>query len=357
MWFTPRALSIITTHKCTAACEHCCFSCSPSIEKSIPIPRLYTLVEEAAAIPTMQLIVFTGGECFLLGSHLDALIRKCTDSKLLTRCVTNGYWATSERVAHERAESLKLAGLREINFSTGVFHSKYVPIQNIIWGANACASKGINVIINVEHFAEDIFDFNYLATHPLIVEHSRNYKIQLNKSCWMPNGAEIESCTSTGKTTTETFNLTHPTDRLRFSGEANKTACVSSLSVLTVNPDQELITCCGLTLEYIKELHVSSIKDKTLSEAIAEVQPDLLKMWIHVEGPEKILDFVKTKRPNFELPVDSSHICHTCQYLHSSVEAKEVLVEHSQEVEDRVLEKYYMTAVSMEVGSMSAVQF
>jgi hypothetical protein len=326
------------------------------VEKAIPIPRLYSLVEEAAEIGSIKLVVFTGGECFLLGRHLDRLIEKCTSQKLFTRCVTNGYWATSPGAARKRAEDLRAAGLREINFSTGVFHAKYVPVNRIIWGAHACAAAGISVVINIESFENSGFDSEAIAKHPLIDEHRRKFKIQLNQSNWMPNGEEIEGCASEGRTTKTGFDLAHDPTKLRFNSDENKTACVSSLAVLTVNPDQELITCCGLTLEHIPELHVSSIKERRLKDAIMDIQPDLLKMWIHCEGPERVLDFVKEKAPDLELPTDSSHICHTCQYLYKSSQAKDILQTYYKEVEDRVMQKFFLTAVSLDMAAKASCQ-
>ncbi|MGA2082158.1 MAG: hypothetical protein ABSH53_16325 [Holophaga sp.] len=118
--------------------------------------------------------------------------------------------------------------------------------------------------------------------------------------------------------------------------------------VLAVNPDQELITCCGLTLEHIPALHAGRLKDRTLAEAIRAVQPDLLKLWIHVEGPERILEFLKERDPDLELPLDSAHICHTCQYLHASPRAMAALREHARGVEDRILEQYFLASAAVD---------
>ena len=87
----PHTLSIITTHQCTAACEHCCFTCTPYVTKAIPHERLDSLIDEATEIPTIKIVVFTGGECFLLGRKLDDLIARANSHGLITRVVTNGY--------------------------------------------------------------------------------------------------------------------------------------------------------------------------------------------------------------------------------------------------------------------------
>jgi hypothetical protein len=96
---------------------------------------------------------------------------------------------------------------------------------------------------------------------------------------------------------------------------------------------------------------VASLRGRTLREALEGVPPDLLKMWIHVEGPERVLEFVKTKRPDFALPLDSAHICHTCQYLHHSAEALETLGRYQKEVEGRILEQYLIACAGREIAT------
>jgi MoaA/NifB/PqqE/SkfB family radical SAM enzyme len=89
MFVEPTTLSLITTHKCTAACDHCCFHCTPKVEIRIPPERLEGIIEEAARLKSLRVVVFTGGECFLI-PELDDRIAQVTRLKLASRCVTNG---------------------------------------------------------------------------------------------------------------------------------------------------------------------------------------------------------------------------------------------------------------------------
>ena len=159
------------------------------------------------------------------------------------------------------------------------------------------------------------------------------------RGAWIPNGAEGPG------------PLTHEANHLRFGPEGRRTACACSLLVVSVTPSLDLVSCCGLNLEYIPELHVSSVRDRSLGAALAEVRPDLLKMWIHVEGPERVLEFVKEKAPEFQLPLDSAHICHTCQYLHDSPRSREILRRFGHEVETRILEKYLLVAAGNQLAA------
>src|SRR5207247_1756710 len=99
----PTHLTILPTYRCTAACAQCCFESNPHVQGRIPIERILDYIDQAAGdFPSLRLVVFSGGECFLLRRDLDAAIERATSRGLATRCVTNGYWATSPRAARER---------------------------------------------------------------------------------------------------------------------------------------------------------------------------------------------------------------------------------------------------------------
>ena len=109
MLATPHTLSLITTHRCTAACDHCCFSCSPDVQDHIPIPNLYRYIHEAAEIKTIKVIVFTGGECFLLGKELDSLMKLPTkDLRPFNAGVEHDHMSAVE-IAH-RPKTCNLGG-------------------------------------------------------------------------------------------------------------------------------------------------------------------------------------------------------------------------------------------------------
>ncbi len=321
----PKTLSIITMHQCTAACEHCCFTCSPKVTKAIPYERMQKLIDEAREIPSISVIVFTGGECFLLKDKLDALIERAHSYGYTTRCVTNGYWATSRRTAEMRVKKLVDAGLNEVNFSTGTFHSRYVPVDYIINGAYACYNAGIRTLINAELFNESTFDINAILQHPDLVDHINQKQITVQRNVWIDNKGETQ--------------LTHLAEHSRFN-EKLKSGCKTALNVLSVTPDLDLVACCGLHLERIPDLHLGSIANVTLKSLIKETPDDFLKIWIHVEGPERILEFVKSYLPDYELPINSVHPCETCLHLYRDQKAKQVLREHYHEVEGRVIEEY-----------------
>jgi MoaA/NifB/PqqE/SkfB family radical SAM enzyme len=146
----PRALALITTRRCTAACDHCCFGCSPRAQDAIPISRLHELIDEAARVPSIRQIGFTGGECFLLGRDLVALVSRAHGHGFATRAISNGYWATSDAAARARIAPLRAAGLDQLMLSTGSFHQRFVPVERIGLAARAAAESGISTRITLE---------------------------------------------------------------------------------------------------------------------------------------------------------------------------------------------------------------
>jgi len=246
--------------------------------------------------------------------------------------------------ARARVADLRRAGLDELNFSTGSNHAQFVPWQRVVWGAAAAAEAGVSgIVISIEAFEGSPFDPSLLVRHPLIAPLMADGRVRVIQSPWIPNGSDWVGNTCAA-------GLAHAEGQLRFR-DGNRTACESSLRVVSVTPDLDLVTCCGLNLEHIPQLHVANLRRQTLRAALEGIAPGLLKMWIHVEGPERVLEFVREKVPGFPLPLDSAHICHTCRYLHGSPEALAVLARHRQEVEDRVLGQFMLSQTGQAIAA------
>jgi Radical SAM superfamily len=313
----PRILSLVTTHRCTAACDHCCFGCSPAVTKAIPVPRMHALIDEAAALPSFAMVGFTGGECFLLGRHLDALVARAHGHGLRTRVVTNGYWAVNQLAAQRRIAALAAAGLDEAHFSTGTFHARFVPVERVLAGARAAAEA--NLVTSVWIEAREGSAFDAAGVRGALADLIEQRRVYVGTQPW------IESAEGRGEA-----RLSHDPSLSRFRA-ANKSGCNSVLDVVSVTPDQTLIACCGFTMESIPELHLGSVADRTLGEALAAAPNEFLKFWLHVDGPERILEFVRRFEPGYRLPVESPSMCQTCLHVHRDPLARRVLAEHADE--------------------------
>lgn len=320
MFIRPHTLSLITTHACTAACDHCCFNCTPKIKDAIPVERIHDLIDEVRDVPSIKVIVFSGGECFLLGDDLFDLIAHAKRNGFLTRCITNGYWAT-EKNTSKIVASLVDAGLDEINFSTGEEHSQYVPAERVLLGSKTCNEAGIRTLVNVELFNESNFDCAPLIAEATSKSNPPEKAIRLQRNIWIKGDGNRD--------------LNHQPEHSRFNAD-RLGGCHTAMSVIAVTPNMSLVACCGLHMERIPDLHLGSVKDRTIPQVLNEAPDDFLKIWIHVEGPERILNFVKGKIPEYSLPLESSHPCTTCLHLYSDKTALEVVKAHYREVEQRV---------------------
>jgi hypothetical protein len=324
----PRGLTLITTRQCTASCDHCCFGCSPLLTERIPRERLRRLIDEAAQIPSIRNVHFSGGECFLLGNELLECVAHAASAGLSPRAITNGYWAKSITIATRQAEALKTAGLAVLAFSTGPMHLRYVPLKNVLTGARASALAGLKTAIYLEIFEGSYPQLNELAAEPQIADLISRGAISLYESPWIP------SARGDG-----TANLQHPERFMRFLNHERE-GCGSVMDTLTVTPSLDLLACCGFPMESIDDLRLGSVASRTVSDVLNHAKNDPLLAWIRVDGPEIIYEQARTLDPSVQPPMNSAHICMTCVALFKDRKAMRSVNRMCRNVEQRIWGSY-----------------
>jgi len=296
------------------------------------------LIDEAAALSSIKVVVFTGGECFLLGKDLDELVNRAARHGLAVRCVTNGYWGVTAEAARKRTKELVTAGLIEINFSTGPMHARYVPVERVVHAAVASVEAGLRVAINVETFDGCDFDLTLMLNNPTLAGKIQEKRLIVQRNVWI-NNAEGKG---------QMFMRPLP-EHSRFRPEYKK-PCATVLNVIAITPAQDLVACCGLHLESIPELHLGNIAERSIQSILNDAPDDLIKIWMHLDGPEVILEFVNKYEPRFRLPTESVHPCETCKILYTDPTVKTVLRSHYREVEDDLAQRYLNTLALSEVN-------
>ncbi len=326
MFVRPRMLSIFTTRRCTAACDHCCVGASPRATAAIPVERMHRLIDEAARIPSLELIGFTGGECFLLGTELDALVGHANGNGFTTRVISNGYWAVNPAAARQRIGGLRARGLDEMMLSTGTFHQRFVPVERVVHAARAAAEAGILTRISIEVCDQSAFDDALLLAE--LAEPIARHEIYLGRSPWITDAG------GRGQT---------PLSHERWLSERDDWSagrCTHVLTVIAVTPDQQLVSCCGFPLEELPQLRIGSVADRALDDVLDETPNELLKMWLHVAGPSGIADFVARYVPGYALPPSAS-ICQSCVALQRDATAMRVIAEHAGDVVQSVADAFF----------------
>jgi hypothetical protein len=325
VFIRPRTLSILTTRRCTAACDHCSVGAGPRQTDAIPVPRIRALIDEAQSIPTIDRIVFSGGECFLLGDDLDDLIGHASELGFLTRVITNGYWAVNAQVARARIADLCARGLDEMMLSTGSFHQRFVPVQRVIGAARAAAEAGIITRISVEACDQSSFDDALLRDS--LADLIASGALYLGRDPWIVDAG--------GRGSSE---LTHER-YLAESGSRGTGRCAQILNVISITSDQQLMACCGFPSEQLPRLRMGSVAGETLGAMLDAAPNELVKMWLHVAGPAGIAEFVAEHVPGYTLPPAAS-ICQSCTRLQRDARAMEVVAKHGAEAAELIACQY-----------------
>lgn len=301
----PRALSIVTTDKCTASCVNCCFQCSPKGEKMLSFNDMKRAIDECITkYESIKLIVFTGGECFLLGKDLDKIINYANSKQLFTRVVSNGYWARSFKRAYLRLSELKSKGLSELNLSTGNEHLEWIPKDYIINAIIAASKLDLVVAINVECHNEASIKENYLTDDIRLKKYisKENNKLKIFSGKWISfEGSRDNNSIPDQNSIKSTLNLNDK--------------CTSLFNTVTLYPDFKVYACCGLTSKGNPYLYLGDSSKHSLDTLYDNQFNDFMKIWLYTESPKEILNFCYSKRGIPFSGFDNSHICEICKEI------------------------------------------
>jgi hypothetical protein len=321
----PEVVTILGTYKCTAQCENCCFGSNPFLTERLSLQEILTFIHEVAQYPTCKLVVFSGGECFLLGDDLVAAVKFATDLGLATRCVTNGYWAKSLTHGRGRLKPLVEAGLKELNLSTGDFHQRWVAQETVVNAACLAMDLGLPTVVMVELQRDRGVTAASFSADDRIRERledgSVNFKIV--ESPWMPmDPAEIIEQEDERVLSRRTLHM--------------RGGCHSILQTVVATPNRQIGFCCGLAREKIPELNLDW-RPGSFSTAVEAASTDFMKIWLWVDGPDRILAWAARKDPRIEWEGRYSHHCQTCLAVFSNPLVRKVIRENYRERIDDVL--------------------
>lgn len=329
--FQPRSLVISLSNRCTAACDGCAFGCHPWVELEMPVEdALSTIDKVKQELPSIALVVVTGGEPLLQKESLLKVIRHARSQGFSTRVVSNAYWATTCQATESTIEELMEAGLDEINFSTGDEHAKFVPLDNVLLATEVALNKGMVVALMVE------VRKNARITPELV-------KSRLSKSAaYMKNKSKLYISPSPWMSVENVDILPGaelaPSEILLNNNSMNRhSGCQSVLSDVLVQPTGDTYSCCGLTVLKIPEMLIGNIKNIDLGESMSEEIRDLLKLWIAIDGPEYIMAWAASKDNSITWENRYAHACEVCYWLFNNDNIRNVIMDNSEEIISKVM--------------------
>lgn len=321
----PEIMTFVTTYKCTSACNNCCFQCSP--KKNLTLSKeqmLYYLEQVAVDFPSVKMLVLTGGECTIL-NYLPEIIDVASHKYgLKVRIVSNAHWARTYDAARKMIVKLKNAGLTEINFSTGDEHLEFVPIEYIKNAIMASCDEGFVPFVNVEAIEGHKFNSEYFYKEERFASLLNEKKLIVTNGIWI-DLKKPEAMMKKPK------NVLHCSNK----------PCDNILSGIFITPDNRLKACCGITSGRVKYLDLGNTQKKSLRFLYEKQFSDFVKIWIHTEGPLKILEFIARfdKRIKIE-EFKHLHHCLICTAILNNEEFLDIIKKHYKEVFANVIMKY-----------------
>jgi hypothetical protein len=296
----PKTIALSTTYQCSAACKNCCFACNPTIKKRLSLQEMKDYIDQSMKYygDSLEVLVLTGGECFLLVDDLVEIVEYGASKGLIVRIVTNGYWAKTYHNAYDMLSNLRNKGLKEINYSTGDDHQKWVDCENIVNGCMAAMDLGLTCFVNVEMHDNCSFNGELLLNDSRLVDYFDVTKyempLKIERGMWIPFD--------------ESSNISY--EKIEVKEDLHKKRCRSLFTTLPITPYSQLMACCGLTCEYIVPFRLGNLHCKTIKELYEMQFHDLLKIWLFVESPYSVLQYIYNKR-GIDKKI-TGHLCHVC---------------------------------------------
>lgn len=268
--------------------------------------------------PRVRYVVLTGGEVTLLRDDLISAIRLLSSLGLGSRIVTNGHWGRTEESAIKWVRSFLAAGLCELNLSTGDEHQEWVPFASVATAAYQAVAHGVTTVLVIEGQDNARFSLDSATTNEHIqmiygdVELKQRFILMSN--IWMPFH--------------EGGNGTSSLIEDKYEG------CDNIFDNFVVNPHGHLMSCCGLTMEYIPELKVGNVHSDSMRSIYRNQYDDLLKLWIWLDGTRHIFDQLAERHG---LKLLSPHPCSICAQLYKTEGIRSALSEMLQANEESIV--------------------
>jgi len=155
MLTTERLLhgGIMANYRCTAACRHCLYACSPERTDGYITESTADTVADLLIAGGCRSVHIGGGEPFLDFDGLVSLVRILSNSGISVEYIeTNAYWVSDKLRCEKRLQELLRAGAGALCISVDPFHAEYVPIELTLSLAESCQKAGFGYFLWQDRF-------------------------------------------------------------------------------------------------------------------------------------------------------------------------------------------------------------
>jgi len=328
----PQSLTILTTSRCSASCDHCCMNSGPSRTDVLDGQTVTNVISDLHKRSPLKVVVFAGGEPTLAKGALHAGIQHCRKLGITSRLVTNASWATSFPKARKMIERLRASGLNEINFSADDYHLPDVPFENVIraWKVSKCV--GFSGVIVANGAAPGSFITpSYIMeqlTETLPTRFSDEGLSQMSSSPASDGtvyGISNSRYQRLGRA--KDFLPEHSFQDADYFKDLSG-GCPHAVQSPALSPQGHLLSCCGFELEGNGVLDFGAAGGDRASNRIEAANADPIVRAIAYLGPAFLKEVVEQVAPKIEFPKSFGSMCEVCQSVVGNTEAIEALREN-----------------------------
>lgn len=312
----PNRITLITTFRCMALCESCCFGCRPDTGRTMTLEQMKRYVDLCMeAYPdSISEVSITGGECFMLGDDLAAIIEYAKSRYGLTSgIVSNGYWGKSYAKAFDLLWDLQRKGLKYIEFSIGNSHQAVIPLKNSRNAVVAAARLGFVPTVRLESRWGTPDCWTKLQKDTAFMKLVNQKKIKVEHWGWREYN-------------NETKHRRYFATRYRPTEEK---PCKFLFKDIIITPYGDVMACCGISCARIPYMRLGNIEKEPIKSIYERGLQDALKVWIREKGANDVLRFVYD---NSEMKFHTwGNACKSCDEIFGNPEIIPFLRDHYDE--------------------------
>jgi hypothetical protein len=275
-----KVASLLFTYRCTIACKHCLFNCSPqqpdvtvSFEDGVEFLRQLRLTD--------RVIHIAGGEPMMYYPKMLKICQAANEQGFAPHFIeTNASWCVNDKVTRKRYEELKNAGLKGVYISADIYHQAFVsPTRRFRAYVLAVEIFGRENVSAGDISLESLVEYRKIGLDEgLLKEYAQNHPPKLTGRA----GEELASFVP--NRSLDSLALDH-----LWSSASENEGCLPEFDPermweIHVDPYGNIQTCCGIIL--------GDIYKKPLMEYMKDgfsADNDLIKM-ICERGPFGYLD-------------------------------------------------------------------
>jgi hypothetical protein len=334
----PQQLTILPTSQCTARCAHCSMNSGPERRgERLTFDQMRKAIDELHRRSPLRVVIFAGGEPLLLGEHLLDAIAHCDALGIITRIVTNAYWATSFDAARRVLNRLREAGLAELNVSCDDYHLPYIPFERVEHAWRASKGMGFWAVIIANCYGP-----GSTITPDYIMERlGEKLPMRFDEDGYQtPLGASTADGTYYGLSNAQVQLLGRGNElidpRVLVYRDDNEErlvgGCRWALRSAALSPNNHLLACCGTEAEHNPVLDFGSVDERDAADIADDADDMLLLNAVALLGPKFLKDFVRERAPHIVWRPRYSTVCEICEHVVKRPEVLEVLRQHLWEL-------------------------